>query len=108
MWYATSAGVARSPEPSQTSFMRCPCSCLCVCCLLTVLRLKDHSDAADAARAFDRAALCLARAGMGSRNPELNFPAKDYEGESLPDLRGAAQDAVSLHLPRGLHAPVVL
>jgi hypothetical protein len=73
-------------------------SCLCVSFLLlgsAVLRLKNHSDVIAAARAFDRAALCLARAGMGSRNPELNFPAKDYDGESLPDLSGECSGEAS-------------
>lgn len=60
--------------------------------LRTVLRLKNHSDAIAAARAFDRAALCLARASMSSKFPELNFPAADYEGELLPDLRGKNND----------------
>lgn len=64
--------------------------------LRAVLRLKNHPDAPSAARAFDRAALCLARAGMGSKNPELNFPVQDYEGELLPDLKGACVFLVSL------------
>jgi hypothetical protein len=65
-----------------------PCLALLLLLLLTVLRLKNHTDAIAAARAFDRAALCLARAAMGSKSPELNFPAEEYEGERLPDLRG--------------------
>jgi hypothetical protein len=57
--------------------------------MLSVLRLQHHADAIAAARAFDRATLCLAQAHMCSKAPELNFPVEDYDGERLPDLRGA-------------------
>jgi hypothetical protein len=54
-----------------------------------VLVLKNHHDPISAARAFDRAGLCLLRTSTGGEEcAELNFPEEDYSGEELPDLTG--------------------
>lgn len=70
--------------------------CLVLLPMCAVVRLGHHPDAVSAARAFDRAALCLARASLSSKAPELNFPVEDYEGELLPDLKGEYADHICI------------